>query len=46
MLEYTPNLVEFVSDVYRPQCIAFVLNIPLLLAADRSWGLVAGTVSG
>jgi hypothetical protein len=45
-VEYTPNLVEFVSDVYRPQCIAFVLNIPTLLAAHRSWGLDAGSVSG
>jgi hypothetical protein len=35
-VEYTPNLVEFVIDAYRPPCIAFVLNIPALLAAHRS----------
>jgi hypothetical protein len=45
-VEYTPNLVESVSDVCRPQCIAFVLNIPALLAAHRSRGLDAGSVSG
>ena len=35
-VEYTLNVVEFVSDVYRLQCIAFVLNIVALLAAHRS----------